>query len=664
MSRLFSSIYGKIKSGVRLFGLSVPFLFACYPAFAAPPIPAAATGGGSDPGAFIEVPLPEPTPEVVPIPPVVQRPLGVEEGDRIFVKQFQLVGAVDRVENGVSIKEITDLLENQRLELQQLTDVEKDGFTGDERGELVAFFRDVVDSPDLDMKFDEYQALIDKMRLEKLNREQGLTIGQLQLIADGITSYYRKAGFVLAKAYVPAQEVEGGVISIEVVEGKLGQVLVEGNQRFSKEMLARTFEELIDAPVMGDTMETALSLLSDYPGVNVFGVLQPGTALGTTDLMLKVQGEKRYNIDLAYDNHGSRHTGERRMMVDFALNSPLLSADRLSGSLLRSHSEKNQVYGSLDYQIPLFSPTLALGGGYNRNDFNIGRELKDDKLAGISVDKYISLQKTYERSRLRNLRGKMDFTRRRAETLQKTGGKYDLIAKDDMAVLGLELSFDRVNVKDRSIDAGTIRFDHGFNGTFGAMNYEEAQGGSSNGVPSSRVVEDGDNVGSGFNKVTLGLARVKKLSNTQTLLLRFNAQISRDPLLSSEQFAIGGPDSVRAFPVSEYMVDKGLFASIDWTINAPGFADQPAYGERTWGEILKLSLFADYGSGWLNRPTDDDKEAHLDRMSVLGAGAGMELLLPGDITARMQYSRPLGPEQPQVDDDHVEQFWFDLKYSF
>ncbi|MCU7906922.1 MAG: hypothetical protein KZQ76_13985, partial [Candidatus Thiodiazotropha sp. (ex Epidulcina cf. delphinae)] len=67
-------------------------------------------------------------------------------------------------------------------------------------------------------------------------------------------------------------------------------------------------------------------------------------------------------------------------------------------------------------------------------------------------------------------------------------------------------------------------------------------------------------------------------SDTATLLLRFNGRISKDSLLSVEQFAIGDPKSVRAFPIPEYLMDEGFFVSTEFIFDAPWFADQPAYG--------------------------------------------------------------------------------------
>ena len=82
--------------------------------------------------------------------------------------------------------------------------------------------RAVVEDPDWDNRLDDYEALVDKLREERLDREVGMTIGQMQEVANAVTQYYRNAGFILAQAYIPAQDVASGVVVIEVIEGTLG----------------------------------------------------------------------------------------------------------------------------------------------------------------------------------------------------------------------------------------------------------------------------------------------------------------------------------------------------------------------------------------------------------------------------------------------------------
>ncbi len=57
-----------------------------------------------------------------------------------------------------------------------------------------------------------------------------VTLGILHLIAQEITSLYSIKGYILARAYVPEQEIENGTVTIQVVEGKLGKIEVIGNE--------------------------------------------------------------------------------------------------------------------------------------------------------------------------------------------------------------------------------------------------------------------------------------------------------------------------------------------------------------------------------------------------------------------------------------------------
>lgn len=106
----------------------------------------------------------------------------------------------------------------------------------------------------------ERPGLIDVAELNALVEEkrqaapQGMTIGQIQQVADEVTNYYRSRGLILAKAYVGAQTVENGAITLTVLEGKLGNIhsakaATEGQPeeqaslRYSQELLHKPFTE-------------------------------------------------------------------------------------------------------------------------------------------------------------------------------------------------------------------------------------------------------------------------------------------------------------------------------------------------------------------------------------------------------------------------------------
>src|SRR5690606_11797266 len=137
---------------------------------------------------------------------------------------------------------------------------------------------------------------IDQLRLQRLDRNQGLTIGQLQLVADEITRYYREKGFFLARAVIPAQEVVDGVVVIRVLEGRLGGVQAQGNDSYSFGRLADPFETYLGELVTVDKIEDALLTLQDYPGLSSVGVFQPGSGVGTADILVNVSDEDTFDF--------------------------------------------------------------------------------------------------------------------------------------------------------------------------------------------------------------------------------------------------------------------------------------------------------------------------------------------------------------------------------
>ena len=58
---------------------------------------------------------------------------------------------------------------------------------------------------------------------------RGFTLSMFESITKSIATFYRERGFFLARAYIPAQKVDDGIVAINVVEGFLDQVVYNGN---------------------------------------------------------------------------------------------------------------------------------------------------------------------------------------------------------------------------------------------------------------------------------------------------------------------------------------------------------------------------------------------------------------------------------------------------
>src|SRR5690606_9230502 len=199
--------------------------------------------------------------------------------------------------------------------------------------------------------------------------------------------------------------------------------------------------------------------------------------------------------------------------------------------------------------------------------------------------------------------------------------------------------------RSRGITQLSVDYSHGFNNLLGSMGDYDLQAG----VRASRLGASGQ-----FDKLSLSLQRYQRITQNHALLLRASGQYSSDLLVSLEQFSIGGPDTVRAYPGAEFFGDTGGFASVEWIINAPGFAARPAIGGRNWGQILQLSLFVDYAAGKLNEvlPGEDD------HAELGGAGIGLQLNLPNRFLARFDVARPI--DGPKASNGREPQYFFRL----
>jgi hemolysin activation/secretion protein len=553
--------------------------------------------GGLQPQFAPPTPTPPPAEETFPIPPVIERPLGVEEGPRVVVRSFVLDGAVDRPEQGIRVQDL--------------------------------------------------QALLDARRGA---RPDGFSIGQLQETANEITNYYRQRGYVLAQAFVPEQTVADGVVTIRVLEGRVGRLVVENNQLYSPEVLTRPFSELEGQPATNAAVEEGFLRLADYPGLSAFGIFRPGAEVGTADLVINVQKEKRFEAALQFDNHGFESTGELRVFGDFTWNNPTGAADRLSLRALQTIDPAEQWYGFIDYARPIFGPENLLGVNVSRNDFQVPAQLQAAGVEGYSVIGDLYLRHSFVRSRQLNLYGLLDFARKHSR-LDDEAGAFEN-DEDDLSVLGLELGFDHVDTRFQGINQGSIRVSQGIPSFLGSMD-RDGDG------HSTRVGGSGDQAGGDFTVVAFSLARLQSIAAHHSLLLRLEGQYSEDLLTSLEQMSLGGPYSVRAYSISEYLADTAIFASAEWIMDAPGFADKPAFAGRTWGEVFQVSLFLDYAHGELNDPIEEQEESDAE---FGGYGLGLQLGLTDKFLARLDLSNKLTRRDPANDRD--TQYWFSLRYEF
>lgn len=491
------------------------------------------------------------------------------------------------------------------------------------------------------------EALAERMRHELSG---SLSFAQLENIAVALTDFYRGQDLLLATAYLPAQDVVDGIVVIKVLPGFLESVAVENNDMYRSGTVRRPFEQSVGGPISTSTTETAMLRLNDMPGMRAAALFKPGEALGTSRLAISVEEEDPLDFSAQVDNYGVEATGEVRLLLGVDVNNISGHIDQLSVDAVKTFSSGDLKYGRVAYQIthPDLVHTLSLS--HSETDYDVQR---GQSALGIEGDTSIGealLTSQWVRSRNFNLASRFGLALKRAEV---EFSKFDFRqGVDKLSVFELGLVADHIDIEWRGIHRATLSYFRGVDEFIGSMD--------SNG--DSRALRQG---ASGrfspgdFDKLTASYMRLQSLATDHSLLLRLRGQYSDDLLSSLEQMSLGGPYTVRAYPVSEHVKDKGVFASLAWVINGSIFGDDPVYDDYSWADLLSVSVFFDYGQGSLNDP----QPAQDKSVDIAGAGVELDLRFPKqNAFARLSVAAPTTNLDARNDEDF--QYWIAIGANF
>jgi len=469
----------------------------------------------------------------------------------------------------------------------------------------------VTPNPELDLTKDNVQAAADAAFMKETGGkpEAHMTVGHMVRVADAVTTFYRGKGYLVAKAVLPVQTVgPESLVVIQVIEGKITEVAVENAKDYKPAVLKKPSAGLVGAVPIRDEVESALLYTQDYPGVRLFGTFRPGAATGETKLVLQVLDEDSFGYQIGADNYGNEFTGEFRAKVDVAWKNPFGFGDEFALTLLQATSPSNTTFGSLTYRVPIGPRGFSTFLGFSQNQFAVAGPLELLDLQGTTTIIEAGAEWRFRRYRFSNAKAGL-LIANKGSKLDAVGGQLP-ISDDKYNLAVIDLSGDRIDTRFKGVDQGTFKIRQSLGGDFGS----------------------GSDVDESFNVLELRYARLQSLGETQTGIFRFRTQQTSNVLSPLEQFALAGPDSVRAFAVGSALTDTGIFGSLEYRVQAPGFARSSGPFGRAWGDLLSFLLFYDYSTG-------EDTQSS-EPIDLSGYGAGFQFGVPGTFNLLIQAATP------------------------
>jgi hemolysin activation/secretion protein len=442
-----------------------------------------------------------------------------------------------------------------------------------------------------------------------------VSLADLYAIATKITQLYRQSGYVLSFAVVPEQTITDGKARIQVIEGYIEKIELEGAPKPELERIEGFTNKILDSkPLQIKDLERSLLLVNDLAGIKARAVLRRGSSLGTSTLLLRA-AYKPVNGFAEITNRGTEEVGPLRAQVGVSLNSIIEEGERLTLRGATSLSNPSELaLGSVSLTAPLGNDGLRLNLDGSYTNVNPRGDLRNLGINGRTFALEAGLTYPIVRSRQTNIsvKGSVDYADSRS-----TSKLFDaVLSQDRLAVL-------RVGVQVENVDPSGV-----FQGSF---QLSQGVGGTETGSitePLSRAA--GSAV---FTKINLNLTRNQKLPGQFNLLLSSTAQLTGDSLLTRELFGLGGASFGSAFNPDELLGDYGygLRMELQRPLLYKGFGLSMA---------TQPYVFADYGQVFRNAPTAAERSS--DALGSVGLGVrhsfganvflGVELAFPFERT--------------------------------
>lgn len=195
-----------------------------------------------------------------------------------------------------------------------------------------------------------------------------IQFSDLQKIVEEINALYRAKGVVTARAVLPPQRIVNGVVRIELVEGKIGRVKIEGNSITRSSYILRRINVVPGQVVDAKKLENELIYFNRTNQTQLHASLHPGASFGLTDILLRAREPAPADLYLFADNEGVAATGANVVGAYLRDNKILGLGDNLEAYVLKSSGSTT---GNVLYNIPVNTLGGTLGVSYARGHINI-----------------------------------------------------------------------------------------------------------------------------------------------------------------------------------------------------------------------------------------------------------------------------------------------------
>ncbi|MBD2202992.1 ShlB/FhaC/HecB family hemolysin secretion/activation protein [Calothrix sp. FACHB-1219] len=447
---------------------------------------------------------------------------------------------------------------------------------------------------------------------------QTVSLAQLKNIADQITGWYFQQDYITSEAIVDESSIKDGVVRIQVIEGTIEEIQFDPpTKRIHPDYVRSRLGMGTHKPFSPSKLEEQLRLLQIDPLFSkVEASVRPGTNRGQSIVVVRLTEAEPFDLNLSADNYSPPSLGSERLGIGAIYRNLTGIGDQISANYYFTTKSGGSNLYDFSYQVPLnpMNGTLQLRTAINKVKV-VQAPFDIFDIRGESSLYEITYRQPIVRSLAQEFALSLGFSVQNGQTFTFAGPTPFGIGPDN----------------DGNSQTRTIRFSQDYvqrslEGVWGLRSQFNFGIGAFDATINDDPKPDGQ-----FFSWLLQLQRQQKLSQNHLLIAQLDLQLTPNGLLPSQQFVIGGGQSVRGYRQNVRAGDNGLRLSIE---NRIGLQKDPDNGQ----DVLQLAPFFDLGYIW-----NVDSNPNLIQRQKFISGLGLGVLwkpLP-DFNLRLDYAVPL-----------------------
>ncbi|MBC5796874.1 ShlB/FhaC/HecB family hemolysin secretion/activation protein [Sphaerospermopsis sp. LEGE 00249] len=482
--------------------------------------------------------------------------------------------------------------------------------------------------------------IFNQEQLNTLTKEvegRSVSLEELTKVADAITQFYLDRGYLTSRAILANSTITDGVVKIQIIEGGLEKIEVEGTKHIHPNYVRSRVALGIKKPLSTADIENQLRLLRIDPLFSkVEGILRAGTKLGESILVVRVTEANPLQASLNVDNYSPPSVGSERFGINTVYRNLTGWGDELAASYYFTARGGSNVY-DFSYRIPVntMNGTVQLRTAINNNQV-IQEPFKNANIRGESQLYEISFRQPLVRSLRQEFALSLGFTVQDGQTFTFAGPTAFGFGPDENA-----------NSRTRVIKFGQDYLSRDLQGAWSLRSL------FSLGIDVFDATRNADPIPDGQFFSWLGqIQRIQRISDNYLLFAQAEVQLTPNSLLPSQQFIIGGGQSVRGYRQNTRAGDNGVRFAVENQITLSK--------DEKGNSSIKIAPFFDLGYVW----NKDDNPNTLQRQTFLaGTGVGVLWQLVPGFNIRLDYSLPLINLDDRGVNAQDDGFYFSVGYK-